>query len=52
MQHREIACVCVHASIQNAYVCVCVYVVSSRWGREQCLLVVELLAVDLISYSD
>ena len=24
MQHREIACVCVHASIQNAYVCVCV----------------------------
>jgi len=24
MQHREIACVCVHASIQNAYECVCV----------------------------
>ena len=52
MQHRERSRVCVCMQASSMHMCGCVYVVSSRWGREQCLLVVELLAVDLISYSD
>ena len=52
MQHREIVCVCVCACKHPECVCVCVCGVFQVGKGAECLLEVELMAVDLISYSD